>query len=761
MKPIDYSDGFIFPASRLSLKAMVHHIALDGEQFFDRIKSYLQLEDRIKVQEAFSLARREHGTQRRKSGELFFTHPLTVAYYLAEYQLDASTLAAALLHDVAEDTFVSVAEIEAQFGPEVAKLVDAVTKLKNVSAGVAKGKHLTPKEIQDASLHKLFGVMTTDVRGVIIKLFDRLHNMRTIGAMSYSKQVQKADETLSVYAPLANRLGMWKLKNELDALSLEVLNNRAYCIVKQNLENIHEEHKKVFGQVKDEIISCLAQHDLKVYDVVLTPENIYTVYQDLVASNLSYHDVDRTMRLVILLDGLTSCYLALGLLHQLWKPVPGTFDDYIAVPRDNLYRSLHTTVVFTNGQHIKLRLRTTAMDEVSEIGVMARWYYAGTPLWTRGIAERIEAFFGNINENINVEPLNPAAGVKGVVEDVFRKQIRVYTPQGELVELPQGATPIDFAYAIHTGLGNQCHAAYVNESLRPLNKPLNDGERVHIVKKLRAQPQRAWLDEDLGYLATNYSRSHARRWFRRLTLEEAISQGKQLLQYELDMLGFQDYSHEKIAESFKYQDTQELYHSLGRAEILPTVVATRVLEDKWDQEPVRDLDNIVYSYQGEKFIITDANYRNLRICGSCEPRPRDQIVGFVRVDRGVTVHKESCHTLHPERLSGRLLKLGWGEATTRRARLVTVQIDVYDRPGLLFEITQLMQEQQINIIYINTLPRHKGEMNLVLSLEVISPRQLVGILHQVHAVVNVFSVRCLPKGPPQEEDAPPPAQLAA
>lgn len=727
---------------------MEQHIALDGAQFFRRANSYLSIEERIRVQEAFALARREHGDQRRQSGELFFSHPLTVAMYLAEHQLDAAALAAALLHDVAEDTFVSIAEIERQFGTEVARLVDGVTKLKNVSEGVARDRRLSPKEIQDSSLAKLLGVMTSDVRVVIIKLFDRLHNMRTIKALSPVKQRLKASETLSIYAPLANRLGIWKLKNELDALSLEVLDNRAYCIVKQRLDEIYQEHQRACDAISSQILDCLMQANLDVRSVRLAPENIYTVYQDLIAANASYDDVDRTMRLVILFDDWQSCYMALGLLHQLWRPVPGTFDDYIAVPRDNLYRSLHTTVVRSDGRRLKLRLRTMAMDKVSEIGVLARWHYADTPLWSRGIAERIEAFFDNINENINLEPQNPAAGVKGVVEDVFRKQIRVYTPRGEVVELPQGATPVDFAYAIHTGLGNQCHAAYVNESMRPLNKPLRDGERVHIVKKSRAQPQRAWLDEDLGYIATNYARSHARRWFRRLPRATAIFQGKQLLQYELEMLGFRDFPHARIAASFDYSGTRELYYMLGRAEVLPTVVATRILEDQWSQEPARDLDNAVYSVKGEKFIITNANYRNLRICGSCEPRPRDQIVGFVRADSGVTVHKENCHTLRPERLSGRMLKLGWGEAATRQARLVNIQIDVYDRPGLLFEITHLMQEQQINIAYIHTSPRHRGEMYIVLSLEVASPRQLVRILHQVQAIVNVFAVRCLPKGQP-------------
>ena len=730
---------------------MLPHTTTDAAKFFDRINSYLSVEDRLRVQEAFALARREHGDQRRKSGELFFTHPLTVASYLSEYHLDAPAIEAALLHDVAEDTKVSVAEIETQFTTEVARLVDGVTKLKDVTEGVAKGKRLTVQEVQDQTLHKFFRAMTIDVRTVIIKLFDRLHNMRTIKAMPPLKQRQKAKETLSVYAPLANRLGLWKLKSELEALSLEVLQNRAYHIIKKRMNELAPKHQEVYEVVSGQIFECLLQADIDVRNVLLSPENIYSVYQDIIASGGSYEDIDRTVRFKILLNEWPSCYQALGHLHQLWKPVPGMFDDYIAVPRDNLYRSLHTTVVHSSGLPIKLRLRTVTMDKVSEIGVLAKWLYAGTPLWSKGVADRIDAFFDEIAENINVEPQNPAAGVKGVVEDVFRKQIRVYTPRGESVDLGQGATPIDFAYAIHTGLGNQTHAAYVNDLFFPLNKPLHDGDQVRIVKKMRAQPQRAWLVEDLGYIATNYARAHARRWFRRLPVHRAISEGKQLVQDELDILGVPDFSHLDVAALFELEDVQELYHAVGRAELLPTEVALQVLERIWGGSPGRNLDYLVHDIDGEEFIITKSPTKRINLCGTCQPRVRDSIFGYMRKDGGITVHKKNCHLLRPER--GRVVKLGWSE-TTRQAHEVTVQVNGYDRPGLLFEVSRLMEDEQINIAYIYTPPRRGGELNIILTLEILRPRQLVRILHQVQALPNVFSLHCLPGGPPPEQNGP-------
>lgn len=733
---------------------MGNTISVDRKQFFSQIDSYLSGEDSCRVKEAYKLARRAHGNQRRKSGELFFTHPLTVAYYISEYQLEAEVIIAALLHDVAEDTRITLDEIKNQFGDEVALLVDGVTKLKDVTKDRNTGKTLSKKEIEDVALAKLLDVMTRDVRAVIIKIFDRLHNMRTISATSPERQKYKAKETLAVYAPLANRLGIWGVKSELEFLALEVLDNKAYNIIKQQRERLSQEQQETFQLISGQIFEVLLQTGIDVRNVFFAPENIYTIYTDLCENGASIHDMDKTMRLVVLVNEMPACYLALGYLHQLWQPVPGKFDDYIAAPRENLYRSLHTTVVHTNGQHLKLRLRTVAMDMVDEIGILARWLYKGTPLWTANVTARIDTFLENITDNINLEPQNPTAGLKGVMEDVFGRQIRVFTPRGQVKELVKGATPIDFAYAIHTGLGDQCSAAFVNDISYPLNKPLQDGDRVKIIKREQAQPQRAWLDEDLGYIATNYARAHARRWFRRLTPPEAMAEGKYLLQHELTMIGFPKYPHEKIAHMFHYADQMTFYYDLGRAEVLPTTVALCVLEEKWANGPAYNLGNTVTAKNGERFVVTHADGRSLRLCGTCHPRPPDSIVGFLRRDGGVTVHKQGCPTLH-RRLKRSLLKLGWGEAP-REARLVNVQVKVYDRPGLLYNITNLMQDEHMNIPYIHTPPADQpGEVHIIMTLEVVEPRQLVRILHQIEELPNVFFVQAFPENIAKDNLLPP------
>lgn len=732
------------PVDSGSLQDEPVYIGLEGLEFFERTEEYLKAADRVRVREAYQLAREEHGEQRRHSGELFFTHPLTVAYYLAEFRLDAAALMAALLHDVAEDAEVTIDQIQDQFGLEVSRLVDSVTKLKEVSAGVSQAQRMSPEEIQDASLRKMFEAMTKDVRVVVIKLFDRLHNMRTISALPPEKQRKKAKETLAVYAPLANRLGIWRLKTELEARSLQVLDPEAYRIIHQELLNQSLKRQSLYALISEQIIEYLMTKGIKVANVLPSPESIYSIYRSLTAIGASFHSATSPLRMVVLVDDEPSCYLSLGYLHQIWRPVPGKFDDYIAAPRDNLYRALHTTVIHASGEQLRLRFRTPSMNAVSEMGVLARWMYQGTPLWSRGIDKHVDALFSNIDESISLTPHNVRMAVQGVVEDVFRQQIMVYTPRGDVIELPLGATPVDFAYAIHTEVGNHCQLAHVNEEPVPLNRPLKDGDQVRITKSGWARPERTWLDEDLGFLSTSKARTHVRRWFRRLPNEVAVAQGQRLLHQELCMLGMPDRSHDEIAAIFGYQESVELYYALGRADLLPTVVSTRILSKDWYLGEARSIGRIVRSDKGEEFVVTNGGGRDLHLCRTCRPRPGDKIIGYLQSGSSVTVHRTGCHTLRPDPLSDRTLKLGWGKDGSREVRAVTLLISVYDRSGLLFEIAELLKHEDVNITSINSSPNlDQRTTKVILGLELFSPRQLVRILHRTHALINVYQVSCI------------------
>lgn len=721
---------------------VVHHIAPDGAELFDLINTYLDPEARDLVRRAFEFARQHHGDDLRKSGELYITHPLTIAYYLAEYQLDAAALAAALLHDIVEDTVVSVEEIHERFGPEVGSLVDGLTKFM-MATGDDAPAWMAAEAARDATLHKLFRVMTGDLRVGIIKLFDRLHNMRTISATNAETQRRKAEETLAVYAPLANRLGMWQLKNELEARSLKILDPEAYETIHNRLEQLRHQHQRIFASVSPEIATHLTAAGLQVVDMLLCPENVHTVYRNARSNgNQGNHFAfDDTPRLVVVLKDESECYLALGKIHQLWRPVPGKFDDYIANPRDNLYRSLHTTVVHSSGKRLKIRFRTAAMNVLSEVGVLARWLHTGLPLWSEEISQRVDVLVDNISESIEVEPEDAQSGVQALMEDVFRDQIMVYTPKGDVKELPKGATPLDFAYTIHSEVGAQCRMAFVNDEPIALNAPLEDGDHVRIIKTGNA-PQRIWLDEDLGFLTTNKARARVRRWFRRLPVGVAVSEGKRLLYDELEMLGLTDLPAETVARWLDYDSPTSLYHALGRADLLPTTLSTRVLEETWEQGPRRSIGTVVTSEEGEPFIIIDASGHILRLCRTCRPRPNDELIGIARGNQRVTIHRAGCRMLPMDPRAERTLKFSWGSADQSEVRLMRVLVEVYDRSGLLYEIADLLKNERINMPSVHA-ETHGGKASVYLDMEVASPRQLVRVLHRMQALVNVYDVTCL------------------
>lgn len=730
-------------------------VEADGRVFFDLIRTYLKDEDYCCVQRAFEFARQMHGEDKRASGELFFTHPLTVAHYLAEYKLDAAALVAALLHDVAEDTRVTVGEIEAMFGKEVAHLVDGLTKFEQMSEDAAATK-LSKTDIESKTLHKLLGMMAQDVRIGIIKLFDRRHNMQTMAAKSPESQKRKAQETLAVYTPLANRLGIWFLKSELEANCLNILHPLAYQRIDHQLRALHKKHHPFFTNIRQEISNHLSGSDLSVVDILYSPENIYTIYKSIVQKHGQADHVftqngriSPLFRVVILLREELDCYLALGRIHQKWRPVAGKLDDYIAAPRENLYRALHTTVIYANGQHIRIRFRTAAMNLMSEIGVLAKWAGPGIATAPDELNERVDALLKNIKTTINVDSQDHRVGLQGVMEDLLHdQQIVAFTPKGDAKELPQGATALDFAYAVHTEVGNYAREAYINEQLAPLNQPLRDGDRVEI-KMGRSGPQRVWLDEDLGFMRTNYARATARRWFRRLNRKQALAAGKQLLLEELQMLGLPEYSHWDAAALLGHPSAEDLYVALGQAELLPMSVGTAILTTVWNRGPSRQAGTVVRSLDGDTFFVLDVVNLPLRLCGTCVPRPGIDIIGYRRSDRQVSVHKQGCRTLPADISPNRLMRLRWGEEEAGQVRSVSIQVNVHDRPNLLYEIARFLRDEQTNIssIYAPETPRTgdatENNKMVFIGLEISSPRQLVRILHRIKALVNVYEVHCL------------------
>lgn len=725
----------------------------EGHEFLVII-TYLSVDDIARVKDAVAWAREAHGEEKRKSGELFFFHPLTVAYYLAEYEADAPTLIAALLHDVAEDTTISIEEIEARFGEEVAKLVDGLTKFDKLTAEAQLGRHLTAEELKNATHYKLFDTMINDYRIGIIKIFDRLHNMRTMGSMPPHKQQEKARETLNIYAPLAYRLGMWKIKSELQELAIAILEPAHYKKLQQRLADYEAKQKKVFTHMAKTLLDALT--GLGPVEVMPDQPDIFGTY---VESEEAFHQAqgfDNTPRLIVLLKEEISCYIALGKIHQLWDPLAQQFDDYIGKPRDNLYRSLHTAVVY-KGKPLKIRIRTVRMQIESQTGVLSKWMDRTglAPIWSSTAEEQVGDMFYNMSQAIRSHGREMNDGVNTVVTDVMRpNQITVYTPKGDKRNLIQSATPLDFAYLIHTQVGHSCRGALVNERPVPLTHTLKDGDSVKILT-YGSEPLRSWLDEDLGYLKTTLARTAVRRRIRKLADDaprESLHQGLRILQAELHLIGLGSYTPTEVAEQLGYDHADSLCAALAKAELLPTTLATRLLASHWTNNPSPTSatpqtkvpqGQIVKTRTDEWFTIHNAGGRLLRLCQACNPRPGNDIIGFIRKDNSVTIHDVSCPRTSPdEMVDGRALKLRWGVGDEEPRRPIFVQLRVHDRDGLLFEITDLLRDEQINIAFLCSRSL-ANQATIVMRLEVSSPRQTVRFLHRTKSLPNIIEVCCL------------------
>ena len=732
---------------------MVLTVSANAHELFDRIADYMSADDQARVKSAFAYAREKHEGQTRKSGEPYITHPATVAYYLADYQLDDAALIAALLHDVAEDTPASIPDIQAQFGQDVAQIVDGVTKFQQ-STDTAAIHKLSDKEKHDQTVSKLFRFMTRDVRVIMIKLFDRLHNMRTLGSMPRHKQIRIAKETLDIYARLANRLGMWQVKNELERLSFQILEPETFLQIKKQLISRIGAHNQLVDQVCARITHRLEDKKVGVSKVCVSPRNVYTIYKkhEKDEKDEGAITVDNVPRILVVVKDKIACYTTLGIIHEMWGPVPGEFDDYIAQPRDNLYRALHTTVRHERGGLVKIRVRTDAMAVMSEIGVLGRWAEIGgdvTPEMEKEMGEQVDALFRSIELNFSAEDTETGTFVQNVLGDLFSDQITAHTPKGDPIELPLGATALDFAFKIHTQVGITAHRATINGVNSPLNTALRDGDTVTI--KRRAQtPKRRWLDEELGYLHTGNARNVVRRSFRKLPETIAARQGRALLDNELKMIGHQFVAHDIIAAWFGQAATSDLYLELGRAELLASEVSRRVLAEVWHQGPAKNIARKVTSRsdqnESEMYVILGASdvSETLHLCGNCNPRPGAQIRGYIRKNKRITVHRLDCHLLPPDTDANKLLHLRWGQESSGAVREACIEIEVYDRPNLLYEITDMLRAEHVNISWINT-PRENGTMRVDICLDVNSPFQLVGLLHRFKALVNVRNVRYIPR----------------
>lgn len=708
------------------------------------------------IERAYYKAEAAHAGQYRKSGEPYFTHCVAVASILADMKLDAEAIAAALMHDIIEDTPVTVEELRDEFGTTIARLVDGVTKLKNLPIPTEKdntGKRSSSVNRELEYIRKMLLTMGDDVRVVLIKLADRLHNMRTLGYMKPEKQKIIARETMDIFAPLANRLGIWKIKWELEDLCLRYLEPETYKAIAENIAERRVERETYMKALEDRLRTELAKNDLHG-NISGRPKHIYSIHKKMDRKQVPFDQIFDVRALRVIVDTIPQCYQALGVVHNLWKPIPGEFDDYIARPKDNFYQSLHTAVYDDKGKIVEVQIRTWAMHEHAEYGIAAHWRYK------EGGKERDEQFEKRLSQLRRLMEFGPderedaVTFIENMKNDVFQDQVYVYSPKGDIFDLPVGSTPIDFAYHIHTEIGHRCRGAKINGKQVGLNYQLQTRDIVEIVTINRGGPSLDWLNEDLGYVKTHRARAKIKLYFRKLNRDRHIQLGREVLERELRRFGSSDlHTFETIALMFDYGDVDDLLANIGAGIITTTQIDNRILDEdrkrqKLLEETVSPLKARPRTHPGKdkgtgvKIMGTGGLLTNLATC--CKPMIGDPIVGYITRGRGVTVHREDCRNVQNISDAERLINVSWSGSTDEQRYIIPVEIIAYDRDGLLRDVSTVIADEKINIADVRISTRQDIAIIRV-GLEISNNRQLMRILDKVEQITSVREVyRCNP-----------------
>jgi GTP pyrophosphokinase len=696
---------------------------------------------RALVERAYAVAERAHAGTSRKSGEPYIQHPLTVAYLLAEIGMDPDTIAAGLLHDVVEESEIGLESLAHQFGPHIAELVDGVTKLEQieqerVDQSGRKGEELRG-EHESESLRKMFIAMAQDIRVVVIKLADRLHNMRTLEALKPERRKTFARETLEIFAPLANRLGVWQWKWELEDLSLRYLDPTSYDELAALIEERRPEREADVQRHIEILQRKLADEGIEA-EISGRPKHIYSIYHKMQRKGVPFRQIYDVRGIRVITQTLPDCYRILGIVHGLWNPIPGEFDDYIATPKDNMYQSLHTAVIGDDGKTLEVQIRTWEMHHIAEYGVAAHWRYKERGKRDEDLEVKI-AWLRTLME-WRQEVTNADEFMDAMKTDVFRDRVYTFTPKGKLIDLPVGATPIDFAYHVHTEIGHHCRGARVNGKMVGLDYQLQNGDQVEILTSRRGGPSRDWLNPALGFVKTNRARSKIRQWFRRQDREQNVVQGRESVERELKRMGLEGkLDHEAVARLFGYKDLDDFHAAVGFGDINSQQIATRIAEARAREEegqavvPPMPVQQTVEGIQvrGTGDLLT-------RLAQCCHPLPGDDIIGYVTRGRGVTIHRRDCPNILRLRDTERLIEASWGSQP--QTVPVTITITAYDRARLLNEISGIISAEDVNIAAVNH-GKEKNISTLYITIEISNIAQLSRVLTRIGRLPNVIEAR--------------------
>jgi GTP pyrophosphokinase len=714
----------------------------------NQIESYNPNADLSVVVKAYNFAEMAHSNaQTRFSGERYFIHPYNVALILADLHVDVQTIAAGLLHDVVEDTGITYNEIKREFGEEIANMVDGVTKLSKV-------KYRNKEERQAESLRKMIIAMSKDIRVVIIKLADRLHNIRTLQYMPDEKQYQKAMETIEIYAPIANRLGIASIKWELEDLSLKYIDHEGYEDLQKKVQEKSEKRKDYISHIIDVIQEKLKESGMEA-DIKGRPKSLYSIYKKMYHKNRSFEQIYDLIAVRIIVENIKDCYGALGIVHTLWKPVPGRFKDYIAMPKPNMYQSLHTTVIGPEGEPFEIQIRTLEMHRTAEYGIAAHWKYK------EGIDEnaKYEEKLNWLRQMLEwqQDTNDPQEFMEALKIDLYTDEVFVFTPKGEVVNLPTGSTPIDFAYRVHSAVGNRCVGAKVNGRIVPIDTKLKTGDQVEVLtSQSSAGPSRDWLK----IAASSQAKSKIRKFFKEKDKDFNVEKGKELVEREIKKQGYQvadllkDDWIKTVADKYNMFTVSNLYAAVGNGGITENQIVNRLRliyldknKDKIELEKIESLEKstVKTPQRIEKHasgvIIKGIDNIKVRFSKCCNPVPGDAIVGYITRGRGVSVHRADCTNIHDlsDSQDQRFIDVQW-DYKEKATFLSELQIKALDRPKLLQDLTASYAEVKLNAVSLN-LRINKEKIAIVdIGFEINETKQIEDLIKRIKKLDGVLEV---------------------
>ena len=682
------------------------------------LEEYLELEQIELCEQAYQIALRAHEGQMRRSGEPYITHPVAAALILAGMRLDHQTIMATLLHDVIEDTLMSLEELHTLFGDEVAALVDGVTKLTKI-------KFESRAEAQAENFRKMILAMVKDIRVIIVKLADRLHNMCTLGAMPSAKRRRIAIETLEIYAPIANRLGMHVMFTGLEDLGFKALYPMRYRALKSAVEKSRGNRKELTHKIEHDLQEALEDLDIPYEHVFGRQKHLYSSYRKMRQKKASFSEISDVFAFRVTTDDIDSCYRVLGALHQTYKPVPLRFKDYIGIPKVNGYQSLHTTLFGPFGVPLEVQIRTREMDRVAENGVAAHWIYKASGLEVNEAQLRAREWVQRLLE-MQRSTHNSLEFIENVKIDLFPDEVYVFTPKGHIMELPKGSTAVDFAYAVHSDVGNHCVAAKVNRRLVPLSMPLTNGQTVEINTQPNAHPNPTWLN----FVMTSKARSNIRNFLKTQHHTESIALGKRLLDQALAELASRSdkippETLEVLLRDLDYRTLEDLLYALGTGNQMPMVIAKRLVVDLEHHDFTEESTLTPLAIKGTEGMVVE-------FAKCCQPIPGDSIVGCFQQGRGILVHASDCHVIKKSRNPEQFVSMRWDEQVTGEF-WVDITVDVANQRGVLAKLTTLISEADSNIGNVTVEPRDGRHNALTFAISVTDRKHMARVMRRLRA----------------------------